>query len=788
MWMKHFPIGLFLVFFVFHFAAITGKAQNCIEVETILANSCDDLSSPEGLNEMFRFRVGANPINITEIQIVNGWPSVDVNPQLVFGGFVQNAQTANKTVELNSTISNICGFLQEPPQGVIPANARVLAITSFEVSAALNSFANLTDTLFVIYQQHSGQTGGHFLNYNAIATPQEQTLRIQINGANPCYEEVTYIRGNLVTTAGVQGDQNGAFVDYTPDGTPTYGNTGCQAPFEPFSAEWTNPGPLCQTNAPINLNNLVTGTSGGTWTGPGITGSTFNPSQVSGQVSITYTVDPTNDCNPGTASVTQTFTVSPNVDASFTNPEIVCGTVGTLALNSLVTGTPGGTWSGPGVFNGVINVSGFNGDVTVTYTVGSGVCTDTESQTFQIINLATPIVTGQTVFCNGETPTPLSAQADPGATTNWFADNALNQLLNTGNTFSPPANQNATFWVNQTAEGCSSDSVPVSVEFSVVAIPTADTFVVYCEGEPIPSLSASGSNLTWYSNSTLNVELGSGNTYTPTVEEGEFYVTATEGSCESAPIVVELQRNDLITAQILPLNGTSLCEGGPLSLESSESTLNTWNTGAQSNSIQVNEAGTYILSRTGLCNTASDTLEITGLPVVAEFSLSQDSGYTVLPVEVTSNSLNAETCVWTLNDSVLTDFSAPGTLVFSDSGTYVLQLACTNSSGCTDTTSQVIKVLSDQLVLVVPNVFSPNGDGINDLFQVKHNAVKTFNGRVFNRWGKLLFEWNEVSNGWNGALEDNDMTDGTYFYMITGTDIKDVAFEKKGVVTLIRSN
>lgn len=787
--MKHSALYCFFTFFLSVITLSKGVAQNCIEVETILANSCDDINlSPEGLNEMFRFRVGANAINIADIQILNGWPSVDINPQLTFGGFVQNQQTADKTQELNATIANVCGYLIEPPGGLIPANSRVLAITSYEVSAALNSFANLLDTLYVIYQQHSGQAGGHFLNYNATATPQEQTLRIQINGANPCYEEVTYIRSNLVTSAGFPGDQNGAFVDYTPDGTPTYGNTGCQAPFEPFSAEWTNPGPLCSTSPPINLNNLVTGTSGGTWTGPGITGSTFDPSQVSGPVSITYTVEPTNDCNPDTASVTQSFTVSPSVDASFTNPEIICGTTGTLTLNSLITGTPGGSWSGPGVSNGIINVSGFNGDVTITYTVGSGVCTDTESATFQIISLATPIVTGQTVFCNGETPTPLTALADPGATTNWFGDQALTQLLNSGTTFLPPANQNAIYWVNQTAEGCSSDSVPVSVEFSVVAPPTADTLIEYCEGESIPTLLATGSNITWYSNSSLNTELASGNSFTPTIEEGLFFITNTEGSCESEALEIRLLRNDSIGAAIIPLDGTSLCEGGPLSLESADASNNSWSTGAQSTSIQVNQAGVYILSREGVCNTAIDSIEITGVPVVADFSVSQDSGYTVLPVDVLSNSLNAETCIWTLNDSVLTDFSAPGTLVFSDSGTYVLQLVCTNSSGCADTSSKVIKVLSDQLVLVVPNVFSPNGDGINDLFQVKHNAVKTFNGRVFNRWGKLLFEWDEVTNGWNGALGDNDMTDGTYFYMITGTDIKDAAFEKKGTVLLIRDN
>lgn len=776
-------------FLVCIFAANSGKAQNCIEIESILVDACNGFNIPEGSNEMFRFRVGSTPIALTDISMPNGWPSIGLTG-FNFAGFIQNTATANKTTELNNTIANECGLLLEPQNGIIPANARVIAVTSYGLSATLNSFANLVDTLYVVYQNKASETSGHFLNYptNGDLGFPTQTLTIAVSGSVNCIEEVTYDRYALVTSSGNVGAQDGGFVDFAPDGTPTYGNSGCQAPFEPFSAEWTNPGPLCQTNAPIDLNTLVTGTAGGTWSGPGITGSTFNPSQVSGPVSITYTVEPTNDCNTGTAAVTQSFTVSPSVDASFTNPEIVCGTTGTLTLNSLLTGTAGGTWSGPGVSNGIINVSGFNGDVTVTYTVGSGLCSDSESQTFQVISLSAPIVTGQTVFCNGQTPSPLSAQPDPGATTNWFGDNALTQFLSSGNTFTPPANQNATYWVNQTAEGCSSDSVPVTVEFSVVATPTADTLIEYCDGEAIPTLLANGSNITWYSNESLNTEIANGNSFTPDIPEGSFFITSTEGSCESEAVEIRLKRNDLVSAEIIPVDGTSLCEGGPLSLQSANTDINSWSTGAQTESIQVNQAGVYILTREGVCNTAIDSVEVTGLPVVADFSLSQDSGYTVLPIDVVSNSLNAETCVWTLNDSILSDFSAPGTLIFSDSGTYVLQLVCTNSSGCTDTTSKVIKVLSDQLVLVVPNVFSPNGDGLNDLFQVKHNAVKTFYARVFNRWGKLLFEWDDVSKGWNGATGDNDMTDGTYFYMITGTDIKDVAFEKKGVVTLIRSN
>ena len=94
-------------------------------------------------------------------------------------------------------------------------------------------------------------------------------------------------------------------------------------------------------------------------------------------------------------------------------------------------------------------------------------------------------------------------------------------------------------------------------------------------------------------------------------------------------------------------------------------------------------------------------------------------------------------------------------------------------------------MLSDKLQLIVPNVFTPNADGFNDLFQVKYNAVKTFEARVFNRWGRHLFSWNNVSAGWDGTANGEKLLSGTYFYVISGTDIKDQPFEEKGTVTLL---
>ncbi len=695
--------------------ALNIHSQNCLEVETILVDACDDaLGSPEGLNEMFRFRIGSNPISISDIQVINGWPSQGVNT-LPFNGFVQNSFTASKTIELNATITESCGYLIEPPAGIIPAGKSVLAITSYEVSVGLNSFANLTDTLYVIYHQHNGQGGGHFLNQNA-GTPQEQTLRIQVNGAFPCYEEVTYLRGSLVDANGNNVPQNGAYVDYTPDGIPTYGNTGCQAPFEPFSADWANPGVLCENVGAIDLSTYITGTLGGSFSGQGVSGTLFNPDGLEGPIDLTYTVIPTNDCNNIPASITHTVNVVATPDAGFNLPDTLCGTQVNFDLTETITGTLGGTFSGTGVSNSILNLSGINGSVSVTYNVGSGTCTDSQTSDVLVVNLSTPVVSGETVFCNGDSPTALNSTADVGSTINWYADSNLETLIISGENFTPTANLTTSYFVNQQSGTCLSDSVEVAIEFNSASTPSGDTLLEYCVPTNLPLAEVEGSGtINWYTNPDLINAVETGASYQATTPNQTLYVTAIQGQCESDPLVINFSQ----------------------------------------------------------------------LQVSAAFSTDIDSGYVSLDVQVSDESVNAETCVWSINDSTI-QFSGTGSLTFDAAGIYNLQAICSTAEGCADTVSREIKVKDDELDIEIPNVFTPgNGDALNDLFQVKHNAVKTFTAQIFNRWGKLLYTWADPNTGWDGTFNGEKITDGTYFYTITGTDIKDNPFEKKGTVTML---
>jgi gliding motility-associated-like protein len=83
--------------------------------------------------------------------------------------------------------------------------------------------------------------------------------------------------------------------------------------------------------------------------------------------------------------------------------------------------------------------------------------------------------------------------------------------------------------------------------------------------------------------------------------------------------------------------------------------------------------------------------------------------------------------------------------------------------------------------LVIPNVFSPNGDGMNDLFEIVHSGVAVFHCEIFNRWGKKVHEYDNVAQHWSG--ENN--ADGTYYYLITTTSEQGDSFDYQGSFTLL---
>ena len=202
-------VSLFAALVVFTFTTVKSQTPTtCFEIESILVDAC---GNPESDNEMVRFTVGPNNLNYNNMDV--DWPTTSNS----YDGICKNGTTASKVASLNSTITG-CGLILEPTGGILPAGASVILFTStlFDISA--NSFANLNDTVYAIFQC-PGNTAGHFSN----SASSVKTLTISFSSPSGCSDVVSYLPTDLI-------GGNGATVDYTWSGTPSYINNGCTAP------------------------------------------------------------------------------------------------------------------------------------------------------------------------------------------------------------------------------------------------------------------------------------------------------------------------------------------------------------------------------------------------------------------------------------------------------------------------------------------------------------------------------------------------------------------------------
>ncbi len=87
--------------------------------------------------------------------------------------------------------------------------------------------------------------------------------------------------------------------------------------------------------------------------------------------------------------------------------------------------------------------------------------------------------------------------------------------------------------------------------------------------------------------------------------------------------------------------------------------------------------------------------------------------------------------------------------------------------------------------MLIPNVFTPNGDGYNDIFEYKNQVQWEFETQIFNRWGHLIFD-NNVSRNWDGTYQGKRVSNGVYFYIIKAQAVKTGEIRiYKGTVTVM---
>lgn len=127
---------------------------------------------------------------------------------------------------------------------------------------------------------------------------------------------------------------------------------------------------------------------------------------------------------------------------------------------------------------------------------------------------------------------------------------------------------------------------------------------------------------------------------------------------------------------------------------------------------------------------------------------------------------------------------------FNESGTYsiILNTHLTKGNENEDLEPQTITITIAESKLEFPNAFSPNGDGINDIYRAKsdYKSIVSFRAIILNRWGQKLYEWDTPAGGWDGKYKGNDVKQGVYFVYVEakGADGKEYKIRKD--VNLLR--
>jgi gliding motility-associated-like protein len=232
----------------------------------------------------------------------------------------------------------------------------------------------------------------------------------------------------------------------------------------------------------------------------------------------------------------------------------------------------------------------------------------------------------------------------------------------------------------------------------------------------------------------------------------------------------------------------------------------------------VNEAD-YTMIVTDECGFeyTSDTKSEKTYVVDATFTFDPATGEAPLEVSFETGDANATDYQWFFyqdearidgpvptQDSLLVDIMTgkDESYTYLHPGKYLVKLIATNnddSMNCVDIfTSNEITV--EGSIFEVPNVFTPNGDGANDEFKLRLYSVKSYSVKIFNRWGRLVYEFQESdvspgsdnrksSKGWNGKINGKLASPGTYFYVVEaeGREEEGRHYTEKGSLTLLHN-
>lgn len=566
------------------------------------------------------------------------------------------------------------------------------------------------------------------------------------------------------------------------------------------------------------VKNPVTGVIY-SWTGP--TGNPLVSVNDTVFIKSTTTIDMGNYSATGSLMGCVGSTGSANVVVNALPIPIITGTMaicpGESTIFSGVNSVPGGTATSittyQWVYNGkpivpsnsqTINVTK-QGDYKLIITNSNGCVDSTSKSTLKFNN---PPVIDETAMiidstnCNSSTGsiTNITATGVPVLGYMWYSPPATPVPGGTtADLMNMPAGNY--YLVVTDGNGCKDTSKTYMInDFHTPVVPGVLNNKPYCVGDALEPIEVNGSGgiYVWYDKNMNKIFTGS--PYTPTITSTDtLYVTETINNCTSKMDTVIVVINPLPTGDA-GLDKHILCSGPTIQLNGTGSSgspfVYTWEpasgvaSGGSTLTPYVKDAGTYTLTVTNSLTHCyvKDIVKVIKDPVpVASFTADPMKGEAPLTVKFNNTSSGSDVYIWDFDDKNTSTDKDP-TNIFINAGDYHVKLTVSDKGACPSIMYVDIHVF-EKLVYILPNVFTPNGDGKNDTYTITSTGIEGLQGEIYDRWGLKLFTWNQKNDGWDGRSPSGGLVpDGVYFYIIKiiPQDRTKETLVEKGQVTLLR--
>ena len=398
-------------------------------------------------------------------------------------------------------------------------------------------------------------------------------------------------------------------------------------------------------------------------------------------------------------------------------------------------------------------------------------------------------------ICESGTAT-ISATANEGEIL-WFDAPTDENEVETGNTFTTPSLTNTTiYYVAASVNGCTTlprTAVTVTVKPRPSIVSTTDDIV--CSGTATLTATASQGEVFWYDSLVSTTPIFVGNSYVTLdlTSSTTYYVSANINGCETA---IRTPVNAILDETIpdfeIPLNGYVLCEDiDSIVLQTRNPQGNyayVWKKddvtlSETSSSISVTSEGNYYVSAVSEAGCISDEKLI----VVTKSSIATITKDDVIitddsnnnSIQVANPNLGIGSYEFAIDDE-FGNYTDVG--FFQNLSPGIHTLFVRDKLGC--------GVASYQFsILAYPKFFTPNGDGVNDFWTINgfDTAFYTISKiSIFDRFGKLIYQIEQNSQGWNGDYQGKKLPSNTYWFRVLLTDIHGFMIEKSGNFSLIR--